>query len=104
MIHIRLRLLSTDDGGRRNPIAQGYRSSWDNGDRTDDGSTHFHDAPVVHLSVEWLAPGDEADAVSVPVMPDAWTNLEVGANLTAYEGGRSVAAAVVTKIEQQDAE
>jgi hypothetical protein len=67
---------------------------WDNGDRLPDGSTHFHDAPIVALSTDQLLPGAEAEAQIQPLAPDLWPDFAAGTELDAYEGPRRVATAV----------
>ena len=36
-IRVRIRLLTTEEGGRQGPIADGYRASWDIGKVTESG-------------------------------------------------------------------
>jgi hypothetical protein len=94
---VQLRLMRTDEGGRKFPISTGYRATWDNGDRLADGATHFHDAPIVALSVNPLPLGGEAEAEIQPLAPDLWPDLAPGAELHAYEGPRRVATAVFVR-------
>jgi hypothetical protein len=93
---IRLRLTTTDEGGRRTPLAGGsdasvqfqYRPNWGLPDMTPPDQTG---APVLAFSREHILPGEEVRAVIVPIFPamvPAWSHVQVGDTLPMYEGPR----------------
>ena len=94
-----LRLLSTAEGGRQGGIKSNYRCPW----RwepwplgADDES--YVDAAVVALEPEWCEPGHEALAELEPVWAEFWSGVSVGQRLSAYEGRRRVADAIVREV------
>ncbi|GAA5014900.1 hypothetical protein GCM10023317_53880 [Actinopolymorpha pittospori] len=93
-IRARLWLLSTEDGGRKGPIASGYRSCWAFPPEVHD---EMHDAPLTLESGvgEWLAPGAEAIVRLHPLAPDLWPPITPGIRLTMVEGARVVGMADV---------
>lgn len=100
-VRARLRLSTTEEGGRKSPIASGYRSHWT---FPPDVHNQGHDAP---LTLEagpsvWLHPGEEATVRLHPLAPDLWPGLEPGLRLTMREGARVVGLAEV--IERVDPE
>lgn len=50
------------------------------------------------IDTDALAPGAESEASLIRLFPEAWPEIEVGTRLTAFEGRRPVAEAVVTKV------
>ena len=81
-----LELVATRDGGRQGKINVGYRSSWDTGDRLDDGAVHVHDAPIIGLQDDPLSPGARTIAQIRPVSPEYWRDVGVGDQLRMLEG------------------
>jgi hypothetical protein len=91
-LRVRLRLLSTAEGGRRGWIEGNgnYRPTW-----------YWHpwphvdvdavDAAVVALSPVRLHPGEQGVAELEPLSPHLWRSVVVGQRLGAYEGARRVA-------------
>jgi hypothetical protein len=71
---------------------------WDNGDRTDDGSIDYHDAPIVAMDVPWLNPGERTSIEIDPIYPEGWLHVRPGSHLRAVEGRREVGAAVVREL------
>src|SRR5439155_15829377 len=94
---VSIRLLSSVEGGRSNPISLGYRASWNFRDLTRDGLPHLHDAPIVVLSPDPLLPGVEGEAEIVPLAPEFWSDVHPGALLSAHEGSRRVATATLIR-------
>ena len=95
-IRARLRLLTSEEGGRQSPIALGYRSHWAfpaeiHADR--------HDAPLTIETGagEWLDPGEEATVRLHPLFPDLWPPIVPGLRLTMLEGARVVGVAEVVE-------
>jgi hypothetical protein len=101
LVTIDLSLKPTDQGGRVGPIFAGYRSMWANGDVSDDGEPLFHDAPIVVLEPDPLEPGASGVAIVQPILPDAlgWWHLQVGDEMTMFEGSRHLGTARVTAID-----
>ena len=94
-VRARLRLLSTDQGGRRTPIVSGYRSCWAfppelHGD--------MHDGPLMIEGQEVLAPGEVAIVRLHPLFPEYWPRLSEGLMLGMFEGSRQVGDAVVIEV------
>jgi hypothetical protein len=50
------------------------------------------------IDAERLAPGDESSASLIRLFPESWPEIHVGTRLTAFEGLRPVADAVVTEV------
>ncbi|WP_290051998.1 hypothetical protein [Amycolatopsis solani] len=94
-IRARLRLLTTEQGGRRTPITSGYRSHWA---FPPDHHPDRHDGPVTLDAVRTLAPGEEAMVRLHPLVPDLWPPLIPGLRLTMYEGARVVGFAEVVEV------
>jgi hypothetical protein len=82
---IEVALTPTEAGGRG--IEVGYRCNWDNGDRLDDGSVHYHDAPIVAMSVERLRPGERTTVEIAPSHPRAWITLPPEPNSACAKAG-----------------
>jgi hypothetical protein len=95
VLHLNLRLLLATEGGRRSPISKGYRASWDNGDRLDDGAVHLHDALIQRLRDDPLEPGGETVAEITPLLEEFWTHVQPGDELKMFEGPHLVGQALV---------
>jgi len=95
-IRARMRLLATEEGGRKRPIFTDYRASWDIGN-TYEGEWTVNDAPITLEGVEELAPGEEATVRLHPLAREFWGHVEPGMTIYAREGRRRVATAVVTE-------
>ncbi|GAA3527979.1 hypothetical protein AFL01nite_02840 [Aeromicrobium flavum] len=94
-VRARLRLLTTEQGGRRTPIISGYRSCWGfppelHGD--------MHDGPLLIERQEALAPGEVAIVRLHPLVPDLWPRVSEGLRLGMFEGPRKVGDAVVIEV------
>jgi hypothetical protein len=50
------------------------------------------------IGIDALAPGDESEASLIRLFPKVWPDIKVGTRLTAFEGRRPVAEAVVTEV------
>lgn len=94
-IRARLRLLTTEEGGRRTPISTGYRSSWAFPPGVHD---QRHDGPLVLEDAETLAVGDEADVRIHPLVPHLWPLVAPGLRLEMFEGARLVGEATVLAV------
>ena len=90
---IRVRLLSTDDGGRQTPISgdSEYRLNWSIESNDPSGQAG---GPTL-IDADKLRPGEEGTAVLIPFLAEAWESVQVGTSLTGFEGSRVVARAVV---------
>jgi hypothetical protein len=94
VLRIELDLVDTDRGGRRRPIADGYRASMSFGRRRRDVEPIVHDAVLVLEEVAALSPGGQATARAWVVMPDELPrHLTPGTAFTLLEGDRIVARA-----------
>jgi hypothetical protein len=97
-VRIRVRLLTTAEGGRQGPISDGYRSSWNIGNRTDSGEWSFNDAPMLLDDRESLAPGESATARIHPLAPEFWIHVSAGLGIAMHEGARVVGRAEVLAV------
>lgn len=96
-LRVRLRLLSTELGGRKGPIFREYRPSFDL-KNTWHGQPTINDGRVLLDGIGELAPGGEGLAVIVPFAEEFWAAVEVGAVLAMHEGHRVVGHATVTEV------
>jgi hypothetical protein len=72
-----LRLRTTEDGGRSHGIADGYRAAWMilyHG-----GEITYNDGPIGGLGERELAPGEAADVLIFPLVPELWQLDEIRA-------------------------
>ena len=69
LVSARLRLVSTDAGGRTTGIRSNYRPTFDLGS-TWQGLPTLNDGRVVLVDREELAPGDEGTVTIEPLFPD----------------------------------
>jgi translation elongation factor EF-Tu-like GTPase len=97
-IRVRVRLLTTEEGGRLGPIADGYRASWNLGNRAGKGERMINDAPLLLEEGEWLAPGESADAPIHPLAPEFWTDVSAGDEIAMHEGQRVVGHGQVLEV------
>jgi translation elongation factor EF-Tu-like GTPase len=98
VVRVRVRLLTTAEGGRHGPIADGYRASWDIGNQTDAGEWTSNDAPLLLEDRESLAPGETATGRIHPIAPELWTNVSPGLEITMHEGRRIVGRGEVLEV------
>lgn len=93
---VALRLLATEAGGRRTPIVDDYRPSWDLGNRWL-GAPTINDGRVV-LEGDSLAPGAEGLAEIEPLACEHWGRVVLGAVIAMQEGSRVVGHATVLEV------
>jgi hypothetical protein len=95
---IHIRLIGTEEGGRRTPIsgASDYRVNWSIESRDPDQQMG---GPTL-IDADLLRPGEEGIASLIPFAPEAWSSVAVGTSLTGFEGARPVAFAIVTQVIQ----
>lgn len=93
---VRLRLLSTDEGGRHNPIRSNYRPTFDVGNSWR-GRPMLNDGHVT-LAVDELAPGADGIATLDPLRPEYWEGVGVGAVVPFMEGARVVGHATAMEV------
>jgi hypothetical protein len=91
-----LTLVATSDGGRRGPIASGYRSCWDVS--STDGRLLLTDAPLLIEGRDWLQPGESATVRLHPLFRENWTGIGPGKTLGMFEGPRRVGVAAILDI------
>ncbi len=80
-----LSLRSTADGGRKNPLATGFRCPWDIG-TVYEGRPTLNDAAVALLHTPDLAPGDIAEVRLHPLIPELWGKHLVGRTIRPWDG------------------
>ena len=97
-VRVRVRLLTTGEGGRDRPIADGYRASWNIGNLTDSGEWTSNDGPLLLEDREALAPGETATARIHPLVPESWTHVSAGLEITMHEGHRTVGRGEVLEV------
>jgi hypothetical protein len=94
---VRLRLLSTAEGGRKSRIFSDYPPSWDLGN-TWHGQPTINDGRVLLDGIDELAPGAEGPAFIQPLADEFWGGVDVGTVLPMQEGSRVVGYATVTAV------
>lgn len=94
-VRAELRLIVSSSGGRRSPIATGYKCNcrWPGL-----GESEYHDAIIYLESVDLLAPGAAALIRLQPVFPDGWGNVKPGVDVEVCEGRRVVGTARVLEL------
>jgi hypothetical protein len=98
-VRLRLRLLPTEEGGRKGPIADGYRGSWDIGNRSEDDEPTSNDAPLLFDEPgKWLSPGESATARLHPLAPEFWLHVKPGLKVVMKEGRRVVGRGEVVEV------
>ena len=85
----RLRLLTSEEGGRSGPLASGYRSLFDLGDKTADGDVLPWGGEITLHGVNELAPGGEA-VITVRLLMATHDPLSPGWTFRLLEGKRLV--------------
>ena len=94
---VRLRLLETEEGGRKGPIFSDYRPSWDLGN-TWLGEATINDGRVFLEDRDELAPGAEGLARIEPLACEFWGRVRPGSVIAMQEGKRLVGYATVLEI------
>jgi elongation factor Tu len=97
-VRVRVRLLTAAEGGRRGPIADGYRADWDIGNRAESGERTINGAPVLLEASTSLAPGESATLRLHPVAPEFWKHVKPGLEVEMREGPRVVGRGKVLDI------
>lgn len=92
-----VQLLGPGEGGRRSPIASGYRCNCWLG-KTDDGERVYNDATFYLVEAERLEPGVAGRVRVQPHNPDEWSQLVPGSVFELCEGRRVVGRATVTEL------
>src|SRR5205823_2306882 len=88
-VHLR----SAEDGGRKQPIATGYRPAfWVQLAEAPEGHG-FTDASIELVECNAVNPGASAVALLRPFREDQWAYLDVGDTVEFYEGSRLVGSA-----------
>lgn len=97
----RLRLVSTDAGGRKTAIRSNYRPTFDLGG-TWQGLPTLNDGRVMLVDREELAPGDEGTVTIEPLFPEFWGTLRTGLVIPMQEGSRIVGYATITDVTRSE--
>lgn len=87
---VRVRLLTTDAGGRKAPLRSDARLSWAIGNPTNNDAR-------LYFSGE-LSPGASCDATLRPLLSEAWEHLSIGTVISMQEGARVVGQATITDL------
>jgi elongation factor Tu len=91
-LHARIKLATTENGGRHSPIFSGYRPQFRYLERDNDVSVTLHEA-------DSASPGECVSVNLTFFRPELQRNrLYVGAAFTLAEGARDVASGVVLEI------
>jgi translation elongation factor EF-Tu-like GTPase len=99
VLRVELELITSDRGGRRRPVRDGYRASMSFGRRRRDVEPIVHDAVIVLEDTDELPPGDHATARAYVVLPDELPrHVGPGTIFTLLEGDRIVARASVLEM------
>ena len=85
----RLRLLTSEEGGRSGPLVSGYRSLFDLGDKTAAGDVLPWGGEIMLHGVNELAPGGEA-LITVRLLMATHDPLSPGWTFRLFEGKRVV--------------
>ncbi len=94
-IEAEVELLLSDRGGRRSPIASGYRCNCWIG-KVQDGQRTYNDATFFLLDAVRLEPGSRGRARVQPHFPDEWSELAEGSTFDLCEGRRVIGIATIT--------
>jgi translation elongation factor EF-Tu-like GTPase len=97
-LRVRVRLLTTEEGGRQSPIFDGYRAAWDIGNLSESGEWTTKDAPLLFENRDSLPLGETAEARIHPIAPELWTDVSAGAQIAMHEGLRVVGRAEVLEV------
>ena len=95
-IRARLTLMATSSGGRRGPIASGYRSCWDVS--CAGSQLLLADAPLFIEDGGWVEPGESAIVRLHPLFRENWTGIGPGSILGMFEGTRRVDVAAILDV------
>lgn len=97
----RVKLRSTADGGRREPIRSGFTPNWWVPDPVVEGNRILVSAAVEIVGSGILAPGQEGIVRIRPVTPELWERVESGTPLRMTEGPAFVVAeGIVTGVSR----
>lgn len=99
-IRAHIHFLSTEEGGRRNPIFSGYRPPLNFGSRWPSGEPMLNDGIVLLDDREQVLPGEECDVRIRLLRPEIVTvEIEPGLQFDVTEGARKlVGHGVVTEL------
>jgi hypothetical protein len=105
VLRLAVDLAPSDRGGRRRPLADGYRASLSDGRRRRHVEPVVHDAVLVLEDTDALAPGAAAVARAYVVLPEELPRAfgVAGTVLTLLEGDRIVGRARVLDVLYDDA-
>jgi hypothetical protein len=93
----RLRLLRTEEGGRKQAIRSDYRPNWDLGNTWLREPT-LNDGRVFLEEGAELSPGCEGPARVEPLAPEFWGRIRVGSVIPMQEGSRVVGYAMILEV------
>jgi hypothetical protein len=96
-----LRLVPTDEGGRKTPIRSNYRPMFDLGG-TWQGHPALSDGRVTLTDRDELAPGQEGSVRIEPLYPESWGAVRPGVVLPMQEAARILGWATISKVTRAD--
>jgi elongation factor Tu len=96
-----IRLLTTEEGGKRRPITTGYRPNWSFGTR-EDGELLLYGGQILLGPEESVRPGVATSATIQPIgVMDPWEKLGPGDTVEIYEGPHKVGVATIRSVEHR---
>jgi translation elongation factor EF-Tu-like GTPase len=95
-----VRLLRTDEGGRSDPVSEGYRPQLFIG-LTRRGQRVYNDAVWVGLWPDVVAPGERCVVALAPLTPELLVLLGEGSDVAFAEGHREVARGTVLDVRRR---
>lgn len=91
-VEARVRLRTTDEGGRRFPIRTRYKPNWWVPDPAEQGGRNLVSGAIQVVGGETLAPGEEGVVRIYPFAAELWRHVEVGTEIEMTEGPSFVVA------------
>lgn len=93
----RLRMMTTEEGGRQRAVWSGYRPHvWFGG--IGEGQRAYYGVQVTLDAADQAEPGLDVSAILQPLVPASWPDVMPGTTLHLYEGVREVGQAHVRDI------
>jgi len=94
-IGAKLRLLPTEEGGRRSPVATGSLFTF----ALEPETTSLHFAHLEIIGKDMCAPGEECDFLLEPAAEEYWRNVTPGDWLAIQEGNRITGLGEISAVE-----
>ena len=93
-LRAKISLFPTEMGGRKNPVATGYKPSFSF------GSIHHHTGEIRLVKIKELLPGNSGVAV-IKLLPSRYLrkNLKANDTFSITEGNRTIGTGVIEKVK-----